>query len=87
MREIAENRECKLFERRVVVDNLLQDRDDPRCSCCILSRLAQAAKIEQRVDSGVWKLLRVGGRVDTDYNTRKGRARYILPPICPTPWE
>lgn len=43
VREIAEDRECKLLERRVVVDNLLQERDDSRCSCCILSRLAQAA--------------------------------------------
>lgn len=87
VREIAEDRECKLLEGRVVADNLLQERDDPRCSCCILSRLAQAAKIEQRVDSGVLKLLRAGASVDTDYNTHKERAQDVLPPICPTPWE
>lgn len=60
VREIAKNWECKLLEGRVVADKLLQERDDPRCSCCILSRLAQATKIEQRVDSWVLEFLRAG---------------------------
>lgn len=63
MGKIANNWEGELFERRIVPDELLQKRDGAGSSRGILAGLAEAAKVEERVDRWILDLLSIAERV------------------------
>lgn len=57
MRKVAQDRECKLLERGVALDDGLEDRDRAGDGRFFLSVSAQSAQVEERVDDVVLDLL------------------------------
>lgn len=57
MSKVAKNWKGELFERRIVLDELLQEGDSAGRGSDIFAGLAEAAEIEERVDSRILNLL------------------------------
>jgi len=75
VRAVAQDGQRELLEGRVVVDDLLQERDGACCGRLGLAGFAEAAQVEEGVDGVVLDLLRAAATSERSALMRRCRQR------------